>query len=144
MTLTEFLKPLFKSMIAKKYKLIISLPLALLMGCEGGTTFTNSLDNQSDSDLLVIIHTNTGFIDTVSLHKHSSQTIYWTDEIGRFVPDSTIYSCASPFTSLSILDLSFSEIAKNYHIDSVWTHSYKRGKRNSFESCTATITNDDL
>ena len=114
------------------------------MSCEGGTTFSNTLDNQSDSDLLVIVHTNSGFIDTISLNRHSFQYIYWDDQMGRFVPDSLIYECSSPFTSLSILDSSFSVIAKNYNTDSVWTHSYKRGKRNSYESCTATITNDDI
>lgn len=127
-----------------RFKPFFSLALALLVGCEGGTTFSNIIDNQSDSDLLVIVHVNTGFIDTISLNRHSTQDIYWYDVMGRFVPDSTIYKCSSPFISINILDLSFSEIAKDYNTDSVWTHSYKRGKRNSYESCTATITNDDI
>ena len=133
-----------KSRILMRFKLFFSSALVLLIGCEGGTTFSNTLDNQSDSDLLVIVHTNSGFIDTISLNRHSSQYIYWDDQMGRFVPDSLIYECSSPFASLSILDSSFSVIAKNYNTDSVWTHSYKRGKRNSYESCTATVTNDDI
>ena len=46
-----------------RLKLFFSSALVLMMGCEGGTTFSNTIDNQSDSDLLVIVHTNSGFID---------------------------------------------------------------------------------
>lgn len=119
------------------------LALLLLTGCEGGTTFTKEVRNESSETLTLRLHTSflTTASDTFRIEPGSRETIYWNDKTGLFTDGS--YTCVSEIDSVSVSLSRGKRLVKSLLDPDHWDRESKGG-RNSTEKCTFTFSDSDL
>ncbi|MEZ5195791.1 MAG: hypothetical protein R2764_05165 [Bacteroidales bacterium] len=115
--------------------------MILLTSCEGGTTFTKTIDNKSSESISVKLFTNYGSSESFTVSSNASKEIYWDDQMGRFVDDS--YTCTQIIDSVEITITNNKTLTKDIMNPDNWIRESKEG-RNSREDCTFIITDDDI
>ncbi len=115
--------------------------LLLLCACEGGTTFTKSINNTSSETLTVTAYTVYSTGNEVVLNPNEEKEVYWNDFMGRFTGDD--YTCTNDIDSIVITTASGKVVTKNLLDANNWTRESKDG-RNSREDCTIDITDEDF
>ena len=129
-------------MMAKSIYYFISITiLFLLTSCEGGTTFTKTIDNNSSETITVKLFTIYGDYEPVTINTNGSKEIYWDDQMGSFVDDS--YSCTQIIDSVELSITNNKVLIIDIMDSNNWIRESKDG-RNSKEDCTFIITNEDL
>ena len=130
----------------KPFHFFLALVLMLLFSaCEGGTTYTKIIDNQSEDDLTVRLQTTAlSTAEVILIPARKSQTIYVQDFLGQFADDT--YDCTTDIASIEIevsnnLSLSLSKDPIN---PNNWMQESKKGKRNSTEVCTFVVRAGDF
>lgn len=128
--------------IKRNFFFLVSLLLLLLASaCEGGTTFTKTIDNKTDETIIIQLFTTYGNTEAISIHSNHSKEIYWDDQMGRFVDEN--YCCTQIIDSVKITITHEKTLLKDIMNPDNWLKNSKNG-RNSREDCTFTITNKDL
>ena len=112
-----------------------------LWSCEGGTTFTKTIDNRSEDTIAIQISTYFGKTDTVLVVPLSVNEVYWNDLMGQFTDES--YDCLEMVDSIYIEVLGPRELIKDIMDPGQWERE-NTGGRNSREDCTFIITESDL
>lgn len=126
----------------KLFVLILSLSASILFSsCEGGTTFTKSIDNRSDETIQVVLHTIYGSHEESTIQPNESTQIFWDDQMGFFVDDS--YTCIQLIDSINITVTNNKMLTKDIMNPDNWTRESKDG-RNSREDCLFIIMESDL
>ncbi len=115
--------------------------MILLTSCEGGTTFTKTIDNKSSETITVKLFTIYGINEPATINSNESKEIYWDDQMGSFVDDS--YSCLQIIDSVELSITNNKVLIKDIMDSNKWIRESKDG-RNSREDCTFIITNGDL
>ncbi len=122
--------------------IIPSIALALfLVGCEGGTTYTKTIDNRSSDTLAVRVYTVFGSSDTSLVMPGEATEVFWNDVMGQFVDDT--YDCVQMVDSIYVQPSSGRVLQKDIMAGDNWDRESKDG-RNSREDCTFTILESDL
>lgn len=112
-----------------------------LTSCEGGTTFTKTIENKTSETITVRLFTIYGDNDPVSLSPGESKQVFWKDQMGRFTDNS--YTCVTFLDSVHVSITNGKTLIKDMKNANNWTRQSKGG-RNSEEDCTFIITNSDL
>jgi hypothetical protein len=112
-----------------------------LSACEGGTTFTKSLDNKSSETITIKLFTKYGPTDEVTVNPNESKIVFWDDQERTFTDDS--YTCTDLIDSTYVNISNGKTLLKNIMESNNWTRESKGG-RNAKENCIFTITNSDL
>ena len=115
--------------------------MILLTSCEGGTTFTKTIDNKSSESITVKLFTIYGSNESLTVNSNVSKEIYWDDQMGSFVDDS--YTCTQIIDSVEITITNNKTLTKSIMNPDNWIRESKDG-RNSREDCTFIITDDDI
>lgn len=114
-----------------------------LASCEGGTTFTKTITNNSSETLTVELFTSTfSSATTTTIAPNETKDIFWHDQMGGFV--DTTYNCITEIDSVNITVTNSKTLQKDLVSNATWTQDSKKDSRNSYEKCTCTITDDDL
>ena len=127
--------------------LLIIINLAvLLVSCEGGTTFTKSIKNNSTETFDVTLYLSSTYsvqtsTSTYEIKPGETREMFWNDWERRFVND--MYDCTQEIDSFSFNIFSESTISVDLMDVVRWGHSSKDG-RNSREDCVFEITDDDF
>lgn len=121
--------------------IVLITVITILSSCEGGTTFTKSVDNNSSETITIKLHTIYGTNDAVTINPNESKQIYWDDQMGRFVDDA--YTCTQFIDSVEISIINNKVLTKDIMNSNNWTNTSKGG-RNSREDCKFSISNEDL
>lgn len=127
----------------KKQLLLATIGFAtvLLSGCEGGTTYTKTVDNRSTDTIAIQIWTYFGNTDTLMVAPETIREVYWNDLMGQFTDET--YDCLEMVDSIYIDVLGPRELTKDIMDPSQWERE-STGGRNSREDCTFIITESDL
>ena len=123
------------------FLILVVLMIPALLSCEGGTTFTKRVHNQSGDTLVVITYSLYASDVPVTIVPGASQEVFWRDEMGRFVDDS--YTCTLDLDSMRILVSGGKTLLSDPMDGDNWIRQSKDG-RNSREDCTFTVTDEDL
>ena len=115
--------------------------MILLTSCEGGTTFTKTIDNRSSESITVQLFTIYGSYESLTVNSNVSKEIYWNDQMGSFVDDS--YTCTQIIDSVEITITNNKTLTKSIMNPDNWIRESKDG-RNSREDCIFIITDDDI
>lgn len=115
--------------------------MILLTSCEGGTTFTKTIDNRSSESITVKLFTIYGSYESLTVNSNVSKEIYWNDQMGSFVDDS--YTCTQIIDSVEITITNNKTLTKSIMNPDNWIRESKDG-RNSREDCIFIITDDDI
>ena len=112
-----------------------------LSSCEGGTTFTKTVDNERAESITIKLTTIYGNSDSVTIMSNESKEIFWDDQMGSFVDNS--FTCTQMIDSVEITITNSKTLTKDIMNPDHWTRESKEG-RNSREDCTFTIKEDDI
>ena len=112
-----------------------------LTSCEGGTTFTKTIDNQSSESVSLVLYTNFGDTKTTTVGPNSKTEVFWSDQMGNFVDNS--FNCTTLIDSVTISISKGKQLTKDIMNSDNWRRESKDG-RNSREDCTFTFTDSDL
>lgn len=115
--------------------------MILLTSCEGGTTFTKTIDNRSSESITVQLFTIYGSYESLTVNSNVSKEIYWNDQMGSFVDDG--YTCTQIIDSVEITITNNKTLTKSIMNPDNWIRESKDG-RNSREDCIFIITDDDI
>lgn len=115
--------------------------MILLTSCEGGTTFTKTIDNRSSESITVKLFTIYGSYESLTVNSNVSKEIYWNDQMGSFVDDG--YTCTQIIDSVEITITNNKTLTKSIMNPDNWIRESKDG-RNSREDCIFIITDDDI
>lgn len=115
--------------------------LFFFSACEGGTTFTKSIDNRTSEIITIQLFTSDGAYEQLSIKSNEIQEIYWNDRLGSFVDES--YTCLQEIDSFDITISNNKELIKDIMEPDNWSKTSKDG-RNSREDCIFTILNEDI
>ena len=113
----------------------------ILSSCEGGTTFTKTIYNDSSEEIELTMYSYMVQTQHFTIKPKEAQQIYWNDEIGSFVDDS--YTCTQSLDSVKITILSGNKLKKNI-MDSTNWYASSKGGRNSREDCYFAFTDEDI
>ncbi len=122
-----------------KYAFLIMI--ISFMSCEGGTTFTKTIYNNSDESMDITVFTNLNDSRTHTIPAQSETQIYFSDRIGFFVDET--YTCLDEIDSIQVIMTNGKTLDLDIMDDSNWINSSKDG-RNSREDCEFSFDNDDL
>lgn len=126
----------------KLFVLILSISASILFSsCEGGTTFTKSIDNRSTETIQVMLKSIYGNSEETTILPNESKQIFWDDQMGFFVDDS--YTCTQLIDSIKLTITNNKVLTKDIMDPENWTRNSTNG-RNSREDCLFTLTNNDL
>lgn len=128
-------------MVKVIYKSLLFVGLILFCACEGGTTFTKIIDNQSSENIKIKTFSIYGFEQVTEINSGESKNVYWDDQMGRFT-DST-YHCTQEFDSIHVEISNNKILVKDIMLFDNWTKE-SSGGRNSKEECTFSISDDDV
>jgi len=120
---------------------VIIFVLVVFASCEGGTTYTKTIENKSSDTILLTIFSAYLNDQSFTINPNDSQEIYWDDQMGSFVGDS--YSCTQEIDSMEITISNNKVLMKDIMNSVNWIRESKDG-RNSREDCTFIITDEDL
>ena len=112
-----------------------------LTACEGGTTFTKSLNNKSSETITIKLFTRYGPSEEVTVNPNESKIVFFDDQERTFTDDS--YTCTDLIDSTHVNISNGKTLLKNIMDSNNWTRESKGG-RNAKENCTFTVTNSDL
>jgi len=115
--------------------------LFLIIACEGGTTFTKTIDNKSSESITIKLSMNTGYEESFTILSNETKQIYWDDQLGRFVDET--YSCTQSIDSIEITISNNKTLNKDILNSENWQKESKDG-RNSREDCTFLVTDADI
>ncbi len=113
----------------------------VLVSCEGGTTFTKEIVNQSTATIEVEVFLLSREGESYVINPGDSAQVYWDDYLGRFVDET--YTCTNELDSIVLSTSDGRELVKNILDGSNWERN-SQGGRNSKEDCVFYITDDDL
>ncbi len=113
----------------------------LLYSCEGGTTFTKTINNTSSETLTVTVHSSFGSNVAEVINPNEEKQIYWDDRMGNFVDDT--YTCTNELDSIGVVVSNGKILLKDLMDSNNWERESKGG-RNSREDCTIIISDEDL
>ena len=123
-------------------KLIHLLGIALfLISCEGGTTFTKTIHNNSSYTITVSLYSILNGTSISTIPSLAYEEFYWDDQERRFVDDS--YSCTQEFDSLIVSVSKDKTLLKDIMNPNNWVKN-SSGGRMSREDCVFIISNDDI
>lgn len=122
-------------------KVVLVIGITLLFSCEGGTTYTKTVYNQSSETLSVTVHSMYGDDQVYTINSNESEQIYWDDQMGSFADDS--YNCTQKFDSLSVTITNDKILGKDIMNPDNWLIESTDG-RNSREDCTFIIEDSDI
>ena len=129
-------------MFNKKTLRVATLFVAIcLASCEGGTTFTKTIENKTSQTITVRLFSIYGAKDTVSLSPNESKQIFIDDQMGSFTDKS--YTCTTFIDSVQVTITNGKTLIKDIKNSNNWIRESKGG-RNSREDCTFIITNSDI
>ena len=115
--------------------------ILLLAACEGGTTFTKTIENKSSESITVVLFTTLGEKNEAVINPNTTKEIYWNDMIGSFV-DNT-HNCTTLIDSIYLGISNNKVLTKDIMNAANWDRASAKG-RNAREDCTFTIYNTDL
>ncbi|MEE4176319.1 MAG: hypothetical protein V2I46_02295 [Bacteroides sp.] len=128
----------------KKENLYVFVAIALMLflgSCEGGTTFTKTLDNRSSEDITVKLYTHFGESSPVTVNSNEKKEIYWDDRMGHFVDET--YTCTQIIDSVAIRVTNDKVLVIDFLDPANWTRESRDG-RNAREDCTFVVTDEHL
>ncbi len=117
------------------------LHIVTLISCEGGTTFTKNIENNSNDTLSVKLYFNYMDSENISILPKQTKEVYYYDVQGLFVDEG--YYCSSELDSATITTKSNKSLTKDIMNSDNWTHDSSDG-RNSTENCLFIINDIDL
>lgn len=120
---------------------VVIFVLVVLASCEGGTTYTKTIDNQSSDTVLLKLFTPYLNDQSFTINPNGSKQVYWDDQMGSFAGDS--YNCTQEIDSVEITISNNKVLLKDIMNSDNWIRESKDG-RNSREDCTFIITNTDI
>jgi len=123
------------------FQIVLITTVILLISCEGGTTFTKTINNKSSEEITIKVYSIYGNEQSEIINSNESKEIYWDDQMGSFVDDS--YSCTQEFDSIQVIVSNDKVLTKDILNSGNWQRE-SDDERNSKEDCTFTITNNDL
>lgn len=121
--------------------LFVILIMSFIAGCEGGTTFTKKVENNTDNEITILLYTIYGPTESHIILPNESKVIYWDDQMGIFVGES--YTCTQIIDSVDISISVNKALIKDILDPDNWTRISKDG-RNSKEECIFVISPDDI
>lgn len=127
--------------IKKFFRPAILVIVVILTSCEGGTTFTKTIENKTSETITVKLFTTLGTQDPVSLSPNETKQVFWDDQMGRFTDNS--YTCTTSIDSVQVSITNGKTLIKDIMNPDNWIRESKGG-RNSKEDCTFIIKNSDL
>lgn len=113
----------------------------ILPSCEGGTTFTKSIDNRTSDTVRVKLHTIYDSKDEITINPNESKQIFWDDQMGSFVVDS--YTCTQLIDSVEISITDNKVLTKDIMDSNNWER-LSEGGRNSKEDCLFIISEENI
>jgi hypothetical protein len=126
----------------KVMNLLVSVTLLIaLSSCEGGTTFTKTIENKSSEEISFKMFTIYGSNNSYVINPNESKEVYWDDQMGAFVDAS--YSCTLEIDSVQLTISNGRILKKDIMDDENWIRISKDG-RNSREDCIFIIVDEDL
>ena len=115
--------------------------LIALSACEGGTTFTKTVENQSSESISLKVFSAYGSNSSTTINPDESVEIFIDDKLGSFT--DTTYHCTQELDSIQVMISDGKTLVKDIMNSENWT-SESKGGRNSREDCTFVITNEDI
>lgn len=126
--------------INKFYFFFASL-VFIMTACEGGTTFTKFVTNNSSEIVTLELFTVYGGSEEIAVNPSESKTVFWDDQVRTFTDDS--YTCTNLIDSIHLSISNGKTLVKDIMDPNNWIRETKGG-RNAKENCTFTISNNDL
>jgi hypothetical protein len=123
------------------FSFIIATGSLALSSCEGGTTFTKTIENKSSETITVRVYSIYDAGESVTINANESAQIYWDDQMGFFVDNS--YTCTNLIDSIAVSISNNKTLLKDVMNADNWIRESKDG-RNSREDCTFAFTDNDL
>ena len=115
--------------------------ITILSSCEGGTTFTKSIENRTTETIRVKLQTIYSSQDEITINPNESKQIFRDDQMGRFVDNS--YMCTQLIDSVEISITNNKILTKDIMNSNNWQRMSKGG-RNSKEDCLFIISDEDI
>ncbi len=112
-----------------------------LFSCEGGTTFTNDVENRTTETIEITTYVNLGSSQSFTIEPNTTENIYTDDITGLFVGE--VYDCVAQFDSILVSVGNNKMLVKDIMNHDNWDRVSKDG-RNSREDCTFVINDGDL
>lgn len=112
----------------------------LLHGCEGGTTFTKSIQNLTNEPFQLIVRMENS-TDTFQIDAMEELQFYWADQMGYFTDDS--YTCLQEIDTISLQLIQGGLVLIDPMNPASWMKISESG-RNSKEDCILIITPSDI
>jgi hypothetical protein len=127
-----------------KMKHLIGLGIIMIVfvSCEGGTTYTKNIDNQTSETITVTLITLYGSNDPVTILPKTTKEIYWDDQMGSFADES--FTCTELIDSIKITITNNKSLTKDILNPDNWIRKSKSDSRNYREDCTFIITENDI
>ena len=113
----------------------------ILPSCEGGTTFTKSIDNRTSDTVRVKLHTIYDSKNEITINPNESKQIFWDDQMGSFVDD--YYTCTQLIDSVEISITDNKVLTKDIMDSNNWER-LSEGGRNSKEDCFFIISEENI
>ena len=121
---------------------ILTVALLTFISCEGGTTFTKHIENNSSETITIqLFQLDIDNQDSYVIAPGENQVVFFQDILGLFVGKA--YDCLSELDSISVSVSNNKSLIKDIMLDENW-QSESMGGRNSKEKCTFQITDEDL
>lgn len=112
-----------------------------LISCEGGTTFTKHIENNTNDTLIVKLYLNYMGSDSINILPNETKEVYWDEIQGLFIGEE--YYCASEIDSAHITTKNNKVLIKDILNSDNWLHESKDGRK-SREFCLFIINENDL
>jgi len=124
------------------FVLITSISVIIILpSCEGGTTFTKSIDNRTSDTVRVKLHTIYDSKNEITINPNESKQIFWDDQMGSFVDD--YYTCTQLIDSVEISITDNKVLTKDIMDSNNWERM-SEGGRNSKEDCLFIISEENI
>jgi len=115
--------------------------IVFLISCEGGTTFTKTIQNNTPYTITLNVYSVLNGTSISTIPALAYEEFYWDDQERRFVDDS--YSCTQEFDSLIVSISDDKTLLKDVMNPDNWVKN-SSGGRMSREDCVFIISNDDI
>ncbi len=121
---------------------ILITVILTIMSCEGGTTFTKIVENNSSETIALKVYINIfSEAQDIEIEPNQSKTIFVFDNERGFADSE--YDCASEIDSIRVTTTNGKILTKDILKGDNWTRESKGG-RNAKETCTFQIAEEDL
>lgn len=119
--------------------LMLMLALISLSSCEGGTTISKSLENNS-SETIVVKGLVTG--DSTIVNPGETQLIFWDDLQGVFLGDDG-YTCIDGLDLIEVVISNSKTLIKDILNVDNWIEAREKGTNAEF-NCTFSVSDTDI